>query len=65
MPPPHDLISDRVKHARGLHPTNPAPPLTLGERRGLRLIARSVAAGNADYPAVAPGISGDRQRAFG
>jgi hypothetical protein len=65
MPPPHDLISDRVEHARGLHPANPAPPSTLGKRLGLCLIACSVAARNPDDPAVPPGISGNRQRAFG
>jgi hypothetical protein len=64
MPLPHDLISDRVEHARGLHPAQTAPPAALDKRRGLCLIARSVAAGKPDYPAVPPGISGDRQRAF-
>jgi hypothetical protein len=64
MPPPHDLISDRVEHARGLHPANPAPPSALEKRRGLRQITRSVAAGIPDYPAIPPGISGDRNRAF-
>ncbi len=65
MPPPHDLISDRVEHARGLHPANSAPPSALGKRRSLCLIARSLATGNPNYPAIPPGISGNRQRAFG
>ena len=51
-------------------PTRPAsdalfaPHSALEQRLGLGLDARSVAAGGPGYPAVSPGIPGDRQRAF-
>jgi hypothetical protein len=38
--------------------------LALEKRLGLGLAARGVAAGGTDYPAVSPGVSGDRERAL-
>jgi hypothetical protein len=62
--PPDDLIPDRVERTRGPQPADSAPPSTLEKRRGLGPAARGVAARGPGYPAVSPGISGDRERAL-
>jgi hypothetical protein len=64
MAPPHDLIPDRVEHTLGLHTACSTPYATLEKRLCLGSFEGCVAAGGSGYPAVAPGIACDCERAF-
>jgi len=61
---PDDFIPDRVEQTRGLQPAIPAQLLTLEQRLGLRLVARRIAARISSDPAVASGITRNRERAL-
>ena len=62
--PPHELIPDRVEHTLGLHSAPSTPLSALDKRLGLGLAAPSVTTRETRYPAVPPGISGDRHCAL-
>jgi hypothetical protein len=54
-----DVLHHEFVNYDDLQPAHSAPPSALEQRLGL-----GVAAGGPTYPAVSPGVSGDRQRAL-